>query len=153
MRDLEKELNQEYQRFIEFGNLLDKRMRMYIVQYLQNKFEPDRFVIPDLNDQYYEYFQKALDDIFLIDGLLDLTKVNSKIRRQVILDTLYWLKKVYKKVRTKNPYQDEQQRLEGWSVTPMKAFVNRWSALPTYLNGLYTRDQLDTIFFQKNINH
>ena len=149
MRDLEKELNQEYQRFIEFGNLLDKRMRMYIVQYLQNKFEPDRFVIPELNDQYYEYFQKALDDIFLIDGLLDLTKVNSKIRRQVILDTLYWLKKVYKKVRTKNPYQDEQQRLEGWSVTPMKAFVNRWSALPTYLNGLYTRDQLDTYFFSE----
>ena len=96
-KDLEKELEQEYNRFIEFGNLLDRKMRTYLIQYLQNKFNPDQHVIPDLNDQYYEYFRKALDRIFLIDGLLEITKYNNKIRKQIILDTLYWLKKSYKK--------------------------------------------------------
>ena len=146
-KDLEKELEQEYNRFIEFGSLLDRKMRTYLIQYLQNKFNPDQHVIPDLNDQYYEYFRKALDRIFLIDGLLEITKYNNKIRKQIILDTLYWLKKSFKKVRAKNPFENEQQRLEGWSVTPMKAFINRWNALPAYLNSIYTRDQIDTYFF------
>ncbi|MEM6699134.1 MAG: hypothetical protein AAF599_12100, partial [Bacteroidota bacterium] len=148
-QDLEKELNQEYERFIQFGNLLDTKMRTYLVQYLQNKFDPERHVIPELNDQYFEYFQKALDRIFLIDGLTELTKVNPKIRKRIILDTLYWLKKTYQKVRTKNPYEDELQRLEGWAVTPLKAFVKRWHALPTYLNGLYHRKDLDHYFFSE----
>ncbi len=147
VKDLEKELEQEYERFIEFGNLLDRKMRTYIIQYIQNKFDPDKNIIPDLNDQYYEYFRKALDQIFLIDGLLDITQFNNKIRKQIILDTLYWLKKTYRKVRTKNHFENEIQRLEGWAVTPMKAFVKRWSALPTYISSLYTRDQIDTYFF------
>jgi uncharacterized protein with von Willebrand factor type A (vWA) domain len=147
-QELEKELEQEYERFVEFGGLLDQRMRRYLVQYLQNKFEPERHVVPDLNDQYYDYFRKALDDIFLIDGLIDVTQFNEKIRRQVILDTLYWLRKTYAKIRTKNPYADEQQRLESWAITPLKAFVVRWPSLPTYLSAVYPRDQLDYSFFR-----
>lgn len=146
-QDLEQELQQEYDRFIEFGNLLDQKMRTYLVQYIQNKFEPDRHIIAGLNDQYYEYFRKALDGIFLIDGLLELSKANAKIRKQIIIDTLYWFRKVYKKVRTKNPFEQEQQRLEGWAVTPMKAFLKRWNALPTYLASVYSRDELDYFFF------
>lgn len=146
--DIEKELNQEYQRFIDFGSLLDKRMRTYIVQYIQNKFTPKRFVVPELNEQYFEYFQNALDRIFLIEGLLEITKYNDRLKKQIILDTLYWLRKAYKKVRSKNPYDDEKQRLEGWAVTPFHAFLNRWSALPQYLNAIYDRSELDYLFFQ-----
>jgi len=143
------ELEQEYNRFIEFGNLLNKQMRRYIVQYLQNKFDPERHLLPVLNDQYFDYFRKALDNIFLIDGLLDLTNSNQKIRQQVILDILYWLRKSYKKARIKNPFEDEQQRLEGWSVTPLHIFVNRWGALPNYLKSVYPREQLDAYFFNE----
>ena len=124
-------------------------MRRYIVQYLQNKFDPERHILPVLNDQYFEYFRKALDNIFLIDGLLDLTNSNEKIRQQVILDILYWLRKSYTKARIKNPFEDEQQRLEGWSVTPLHVFVNRWGALPNYLKSEYPREKLDTYFFNE----
>ncbi len=147
--DIEKELEQEYQRFIDFGNLLDKRMRTYIVQYIQNKFNPNRFVIPELSEQYFEYFQNALDRIFLIDGLMEVTKYNGHLRKQIIMDTLYWLRKAYAKSRMKNPHDDEKQRLEGWSVTPFHAFLNRWPALPQYLSGVYDRSELDFLFFQE----
>ena len=143
------ELEQEYNRFIEFGNLLNKQMRRYIVQYLQNKFDPERHILPVLNDQYFEYFRKALDNIFLIDGLLDLTNSNEKIRQQVILDLQYWLRKSYTKARIKNSFDDEQLRLEGWSVTPLHVFVNRWGALPNYLKSEYPREKLDTYFFNE----
>lgn len=147
--EIEKQLEEEYSRFIEFGHLLDKRMRTYIVQYIQNKFQPNRFVIPTLNEQYFEYFQNALDRIFLIEGLLEVTTYNDKLKQQVILDILYWLRKAYKKSRTKNPYDEEKQRLESWSITPFHIFIKRWSALPAYLSRVYTRSELDHMFFQQ----
>ncbi|MEM8908264.1 MAG: hypothetical protein AAGD05_10500, partial [Bacteroidota bacterium] len=80
-------------------------------------------------------------------GLLELTTQNDRIRKQIILDTLYWLRKAYQKVRTKNPFEDEQKRLEGWAITPFSVFRNRWSALPNYLSATYPRTELDSYFF------
>ncbi|MDG1297081.1 MAG: VWA domain-containing protein [Saprospiraceae bacterium] len=146
--DIHKELEEEYNRFIEFGGLLDRKMRRYLVQYLQNKFDPDRHIVPELKDKYYRYFEDALDDIFLIEGLQDILQQNSSIKKRVILDTIYWMKKSYKDVRTKHPYEDEQQRLSSWSITPMKAFLKRRQALPIYLSSIYRRDELDTQFYK-----
>ena len=148
IKDIHKELEGEYDRFVEFGGLLDRKMRRYLIQYLQNKFDPERHLIPELHDKYYNYFRRALDDIFIIDGLQDIVDQNAAIKKRVILDTIYWLKKAYKKIREKHPYEDEEQRLEGWSVTPMHVFLKRWSVLPSYLNGIYRRDELDSNFFK-----
>ncbi|MEM9527304.1 MAG: hypothetical protein AAGA31_11890, partial [Bacteroidota bacterium] len=146
--DVHKDLAEEYTRFIEFGGVLDRKMRKYLVQYLQNKFDPERHLIPELQDKYYRYFKTALDDIFLIDGLYDVVNQNTSIKKRVILDTIYWLKKSYKEVREKHPYEEEETRLSSWSVTPLKIFLQRWQALPTYLANLYRRDEVDTKFFQ-----
>lgn len=146
--DIHKELEGEYTRFIEFGGLLDRKMRSYLVQYLQNKFDPDTHVIPDLDDRYYRYFRRALDDIFLIEGLHDIVNQNVSIKKRVILDTIYWMRKSYKEVRTEHPFEDEEQRLTSWSVTPLKAFVVRRKALTTYLATVYRRDELDTFFYK-----
>ena len=145
---IQEQLEQEYRRFVEFGNLLDRKMRKYLVQYLQNKLDPDRFLLPELNDQYYAYFQKALDGIFSIPGLLGLAQGNEKIKRQIILDTLYWLRKTYDKARSKNPYEDELGRLEGWAVTPLHVFTQRWPALPLFLKATYRKDELDSNFYR-----
>ncbi|NRA48687.1 MAG: VWA domain-containing protein [Phaeodactylibacter sp.] len=148
LTEIQEQLEQEYQRFVEFGSLLDRKMRRYLVQYLQNMLEPDRHVIPELDDQYYTYFQQALDELFALPGLLSLTKDNPRITRQLILDILRWLRKSYDKARAQNPYEDELQRLEGWAVTPIHVFVRRWPNLPAYLRSQYTREELDTQFYQ-----
>ena len=148
-KEIEKELEQEFQRFIEFGNLLDKQRRTYLVQYIQNKFLPSRHLIPELKEQYFEYFQKALDKIFLIEGLVEVVSYSPLLKKQVILDTLYFLRKAYKKVRTINPFEEEKQRLESWAITPLHTFVKRWRALPDYLSTVYDRSELDYFFFQE----
>ncbi len=147
-KDLQEQLEQEYERFIEFGNLLDRKMRKYLVQYLQNKLQPDRHVLPELNDQYYDYFRKALDELFSIDGLLGMAQGNEKITKQIVTDTLQWLRKSYDKARSKNPFEDELNRLEGWAVTPLHVFTRRWPNLPTYLKTQYRREELDANFYQ-----
>ena len=148
MTEIQEQLEQEYQRFVEFGHLLDRKMRRYLVHYLQNKLEPGRHIIPELNDQYYAYFQQALDELFSIPGLLDLAQGNAKITKQVVLDILRWLRKSYDKARAKNPYEDELQRLEGWAITPMHVFVRRWPNLPTFLRTQYSREEIDSNFYQ-----
>ncbi len=153
--EIEQQLQQEYDRFIEFGNLLDRQTRKYLVQYLQNKLDPERHVVPDIRDEYFQYFKAALDELFGINGLLQIVQHNPKISKQVILDTLYWLRKSYDKARQKNPYEDEVKRLEGWGVTPLHVFVNRWPHLVNYLKATYRKEQLDVDFyrdrFQKRI--
>lgn len=146
--EIQEHLEQEYQRFVEFGNLLDRKMRRYLVQYLQNKLEPNRHVIPELSDQYYAYFQQALDELFSIPGLLNLAEGNARITKQVVLDILRWLRKSYDKARTQNPYEDELQRLEGWAITPLHVFVRRWPNLPAYLRTQYSREEIDSLFYQ-----
>lgn len=146
--DIQQELEQEYERFVEFGTLLDRRMRQYIVRYLHNKIEPGHYIIPDLSDRYYSYFTRALDDLFTIDGLLELATGNQNIKRQLVLDTLYWLRKSYDKAKSKSPYEDEIQRLEGWSITPLHVFVKRWPSLPSYLGSSYSREEIDHLFFK-----
>ncbi len=147
-RNFTQQIQEEYQRFIEFGELLDRQTRKYLVQYLQNKLASDAYTVPELNDQYFQYFKKALDDLFEIDGLIKITRTNQKITKQVILDTLYWLRKSYQKARSKNPYEKELSTLEGWTVTPLHVFEDRWHFLINFLKNNYSRDQLDVHFYE-----
>ena len=142
-------LEQEYERFIEFGQLLDRQTRKYLIQYLQNQLEPERYRVPEeLNDQYFEYFKQALDDLFSIKTLMPILQKNERITQQVVLDTLYWMRKTYDKVRTQNPYENEVSRLQMWSITPMHVFVKRWFVLINYIRQVYGREQLDSDFYQ-----
>ncbi len=148
------QLQQEYDRFVEFGNLLDRRTRKYLVEYLHHQIAPDEVAAPErseleeLNDRYFQYFRQALNELFALQDLLDLCRGNQRISQQVILDTLYWLRKIYDKVQTKNPYQKEADLLENYAVTPLHVFIRRWHVLVNFLQQNYAREDLDTYFYR-----
>lgn len=148
MQDPKLILEQEYERFIEFGNLLDRATRKYLVQYLQNQLAPGTYAIPEINDQYFLYFKNALDRLFAVNDLLNICKRNEKITHQIILDTLYWLRKTYAKVRTRNPFQKETDLLAGWAITPVHVFLKRWPYLIEFLKTTYKKEVLDTGFYR-----
>ena len=138
MSNLSDRLEQEYERFIEFGQLLDRQTRKYLVQYLQNLVHDKAYSFPeDLEDHYYSYFRKALDDLFAIEQLLPTLQRNQRISEQVILDTLYWMRKTFDKTRAKNPFEEEESRLQMWSITPMNLFKKRWFVMINYLSQVY----------------
>lgn len=145
--DIQDDLERAYERFIEFGGLLNRRMRQYLVRYLREKFEPDGREFPELNDQYFRFFQRALDELLDNEELLGLTAGNARIRRQVIIDLLHWLRRAHDRVKAKHPYQDEVDALERWAITPLHVFVLRWSTLTTYLANHYAPHELDHRFF------
>lgn len=148
-QDIHTKLEAEYERFIEFGHLLDRQTRKYLVQYLHNKLQPGRYEVPDqLHDAYFRYFRQALDELFRIESLIPVWQRNERITHQVVLDTLYWIRKTYDKVRADNPFETEVSRLQMWSITPLHVFVSRWFVLVNYIRQEYRRDQLDADFYQ-----
>ena len=158
-----EKLERAFNHFVEFGNLLDRSSRRYLVQYFRDKIEranEDHFsarllevehgtrVSPNLKEQYFRYLRSALDRILAIDDLLPLMTANERITEQIVLDTLYWIRKTFTKVATKHPHKDEVELLDGWSVTPLKVFRVRYPFLLQKLREKYTKQELDPGFYE-----
>lgn len=141
-------LNLAYEQFIEFGQMLDRKMRQYLVQYLQHKFQGAPLNLPRLKEAYFNYFRTALDDLASIPHLHELAGNQEMLQERIILDTLRWLRKTYQKVKTKHPYQQEMDRLGNWAITPLHVFYSRWSVLIAYLEQQYTKEEIETPFFR-----
>ena len=144
-------LEQEYQRFIEFGQLLDRRTRRYLVEYLRSKLSGRTYEGEELDDTYARYFMEALDEVFEVDQLLFVCRNNESITQRIVLDTLYWIKKTFAKVERSHPYAKEADLLAGWSVTPIKAFGQRYPYLIQHLTSIYTREELDASFYRNRL--
>ncbi len=147
MGEISEELQQEFDRFIEFGLVLDKTTRRYLVQYLRTKLEPDFPPPPQIDDTYYRYFSRALDRILGGSDLIELLRDKPKLSEQVTADTLFWIRKTYERVREKNPYYEETQRLSAATVMPLRDLVQRYRFLTNYLYDLYERTELDADFY------
>lgn len=143
-------LEEEYSRFIEFGQLLDRKMRRYLVEYIKYKLDPDQnWDVETLNNQYFQYFKRALEEVFELDGLLRLCQKHERVSGQIVRDTLQWLRKSFENTQRKHPELDEEKsRLENWGITPMHVFLQRWSVLTIYLKQIYREEELDVSFYE-----
>ncbi|MEM7573253.1 MAG: VWA domain-containing protein [Bacteroidota bacterium] len=143
-------LKQAYERFVEFGQLLDRPGRRYLVDYFQAKLVGSDVLVPEeLQSDYARYFRKALDQILEIETLLPLLQEHQRINEKVVLDSLQWLRKTYAKVSTKHPHTAEVDRLQGWAVTPLAAFSARYPFLLQFLGSTYEREVLDLGFYRQ----
>ena len=150
MKTIDQKLKEEYDRFVEFGTLLDRRSRRYLVQYFKHKLDGENYESPDLNDQYFRYFERALQEVFVIEDLMPLVRDNRNLSAQIVLDTLYWMRKTFANVKTDgHPYEEEESLLKGWAVTPRSMFEKRYPFLIRYLSTYYPPELLDTAFYQK----
>lgn len=148
--DIDTQLKEEFDRFIEFGNLLDRTTRRYLAQYLHAQLVPDIPMPPEeIDDTYYRYFRRALDRIFADTDLLQLVRDKPRLSHQIASDTLYWLRKAHENLQATNPYDDERQRLSAATVMPLRDFVNRWHHITNYLRNQYRREELDIGFYEK----
>lgn len=149
MSTYQERLNEEFERFIEFGTLLDKKTRKYLVQYLQVRLGgEDQQLPPEINDTYYRYFRESLDRIFSEDSLLDLCRNQPLLSQQITADTLNWIRKTHQKMQARNPYHEEAKSLESVSVMPLSRWIQRWHVHVAYLEGIYSREEFPADFYK-----
>lgn len=147
MADQQK-LEEEFNRFIEFGTLLDKTTRKYLVQYLANQLQLDWVKPPELEDQYYQYFCAALDDLLGDEDLQLLCQNRPVLSQQLAIDTLKWIRRTHREVESKNPFYDEQKRLQAVSVMPLSRFESKWYLYTDYLKHQYRKEEVDVGFYE-----
>lgn len=148
MSDAQQKLQEEFDRFVEFGTLLDRSTRRYLAQYLHTKIDPQAAEPDDeIEDTYYRYFKKALDSVFEGSDLISLVRDKPQLSQQIASDTLFWLRKAHERIQEKNPYDDERRRLAAAEVMPLRDVVNRWYHLTNYLENQYDREQIDGGFY------
>lgn len=138
---------EELQRFVEFGVLLDRKTRVYLVAYLRHKLGLDAEPPTPIFDTYLDYFTQALDGIFG-NELVEMLQDKEVLARQVAVETLKWLRKTHQKVQSSHPYHTEKDRIQMWSITPMFRFVERWKHLTNFLDTTYQRHELDASFYK-----
>lgn len=144
----QEELIQELERFIEFGTLLDKKTRKYLVQYLLLTLGLEAPNPPEVDELYYQYFSQSLDRIFSNEDLLAMCRERPTLSQQIAVDTLHWVRRTYEKVNDKNPYYEGFQRLSAASVMPFRQFLLRWRHLTSYLNQEYPSDEIPARFYE-----
>lgn len=147
----QEKLQEEFDRFVQFGSILDGTTRKYLVQYLRDKLGLEAIAPPEINDTYFRYFSKALDRLFDESSLVQLLQGRDGLTLQVASDTLYWLRKTFGKIREKNPFEEETSRLNAASVMPLREFAKRWFYITGFLKNEYPKEELDTGFYEEKI--
>lgn len=147
-RKTEEEIEEELERFVQFGSLLDVQTRKYFVLYLKEKINL-KVDLSVLNEGYFNYFKRSLDRMFENEALLQLLKQHKILGLQVVSDITRWFSKTYQKIAKKNPYGDELASLEGWGVRPLENAFLQWSYLVKDVEQYYSNEEIDTSFFRK----
>lgn len=146
-------LEEEFNRFIVFGAVLDKKTRTYFVSYLKRKtklyFEEDN----DFNEHYFKLFAKSLDQLFASKDLQELFDISENLSAQVALDILYWFRKNYARIAEKHPYQDEVDALENWSIRPIHKLANSWKFMLRDVSGFYIKQEFDISFYESKFQN
>lgn len=148
---MDEKLQEEFDRFIQFGHLLDLQTRKYLVRYLQQKLNLRSIDPLELNDTYYRYFSQALDTLFDDGKLLNLMSNRPALQQQIVSDTLFWMRKAYDSIREKNPYEEECARLEAAGVMPLRDFAQRWHYLINFLEHQYALEEINTGFYSAKL--
>ncbi|MEO1452043.1 MAG: hypothetical protein AAFV07_21100, partial [Bacteroidota bacterium] len=144
----DQRLQEAFDRFVEFGTLLDRRTRQYLVRYLRAKLglseaEPDA-----LEDSYYRYFTSALDRIFGNEDLMKICLDRPSLSRQIAADTLAWIRRTHAEMNNGHPFEDEARRLRATAGMPLRMFWTRMDVLLDFLKHQYPQEVFDTGFYR-----
>lgn len=157
MKEMSPKLEEAFARFIEFGTLLDKQTRKYLVRYLQQTLYPDWLIEEDLpelariKDDYFRYFQEALNQLFVGEELLEKCLGHPMLAEQVAMETLSWLRRTYRFMREKNPYEDESRRLQAAAALPLRQWQQRWQVTCRFLEDTYQENQIPVGFYRNKL--
>ncbi|MCS7018530.1 MAG: VWA domain-containing protein [Cytophagales bacterium] len=148
------ELEQEFNNFIEFGNVFDKAIRTFLVHYIHARLSGTpisnyrlQSLLQNQQSKYFDYLQISLDKILGFSLIREVCEGHPQLTRQIIEDVLKWMREADKKIAAKNPYQQENDMFEAWSHKPTHLWVNSWYVLINFLASTYTREELDKDFY------
>ncbi len=146
-----QELEEEFGQFIDFGKIFDRPTRRFLVEYLYARFFEKP--LPDLKEKtlYFTYFKNALDAVFENELLMQITKGNEGMSKELMHDLLKWIRKTDRKIGEENPFYDEKQQFDAWSHKPTFLWRETWYNLINFLKNQYKTETLDASFYAQKL--
>lgn len=150
------ELEEEYRRFIDFGGVFDKPVRTFLVHYIYAKITGHpvsdhkiQSLLANQQSRYYDYLQSALDKLLAKDLIRTLCADHENLAQQILHDVLKWMREADKRIKTRNPYQLENDQFAAWSHKPTHLWQATWYSAVNLLAATYPREELDKDFYAK----
>ena len=156
-----EELDTELERFVEYGAVLDRRTREYLVAHLRGRIlgEP---LPATLDERYAAALARALDAVFSPDPetsehnsdgahssrLLGIVRQNSAMGMQVGIETVRWMRRAWRRLETEDPFSEERSRLGALAAMPLRHAVGAWRGPLAWLRKSYARHELDVDFYE-----
>lgn len=152
-------LEVELQRFVDFGALLDRRTRRYLVAILKERVlgEPAPLLAPDPGDPdgldatYTRYFSEALDGVLAHDTLLELCRAQGTIGLDVATETVRWMRRTLNEADRADPHAEERMRLGHLAGFPLDRIVASYRSFLGEIGQWYTPQQIDVDFYERAI--
>lgn len=144
---------EDFDQFIQFGQIFDKPTRRYLVEYICHKIHPETFELGDFIFENYgfDYLRKSLDQLFENAPLITLAKQHENISRQIIQDTLKWMRRAYLKTQAASPYAEEKNQYNRWCDTPTFLWVQNWYYATNLLKEIYPAETLNVAFYEQKL--
>ena len=122
---------EEIEGFIQFGQVLNRRMRSYLVAYLLQKLNIQILWKPeaDLMESYYHHLSAQLDFLFENEQVLSELVANHLLSRRILSEVLFFFRNTAKRTQKQHPWQSEQSTLEGWTARPDSNLIRQWPYL------------------------
>ncbi|MDX5427345.1 MAG: VWA domain-containing protein [Bacteroidota bacterium] len=149
--DKEQLLEEDLERFIRFGNILDTATRRYLVFHLRRKFDADIALPKGMKENYLEYFTQALDDIFQDESLIKLGTEHRIIGLHIIRDTVQFFRKALSRNWSRHPYQRELSDLESWTVRPFDHLFHTYPTLIAQVGSYHTSEEIPLFFYRDKL--
>ncbi|MFN3951174.1 MAG: VWA domain-containing protein [Thermaurantimonas sp.] len=122
---------EEIEAFLQFGQVLNRRMRSYLVAYLLKKLNIQILWKPDadLMESYGHHLSAHLDYLFDNEQVLSELMSNHLLSRRILSEVLFFFRNTAKKTQKQHPWQSEQTTLEGWTARPDSNLIRQWPYL------------------------
>ncbi|GCD78706.1 hypothetical protein JCM31826_21880 [Thermaurantimonas aggregans] len=135
-------LAEDIDAFVQFGQILTRRMRCYIADYLIKKIGVKTYWKPseELLDSYQVHLSAQLDYLFENEQVLSELLNNQLLARRILSEVLFFFRNVAKKTQKQHPWQWEQATLEGWTARPIANLLKQW---PYLLRDILATGEVD----------
>lgn len=145
--NLYAEIDQEFEHFVEFGQLFDRKTRRYLVAYILCRISGQEQEPFETESRYFHYLTKALDRILSGQQLFKVLRDHPALSRQIADDLIRWIRKTDRKITEDNPWHQELQTLQAWSQKPAFMWKTDWYMATNFLKNEYAFEQIDVAFY------
>lgn len=131
IRKDDSRLIEEIEGFVLFGQVLNRKMRTYLVAYLIRKLNIEILWNPgyELSETYSLHLSAQLDYLFDNEQVLSELMSNHLLSRRILSEILLFFRNAAKKTQKQHPWHYEQTTLEGWTARPDSNLIKQWPYL------------------------